>query len=283
MIIDAHTHIVPPQIKQNREHYISDPLFRQLYASAKAKLATSEDLITSMDEDGVDVSVALNIGWSNSELCSTTNDYIMEAARRYPKQLLGFGTVYLGDIKSAVKEVERCAAGGLRGIGEMRFGQELFSEENTNRLTEFIKALIENKMTLLLHCSEPVGHQYPGKGDTTPGLIFQLVERFPGLSLICAHWGGGLPFYTLMPEVKKALSGVLYDTAASPFLYSSKIYRQVIGIAGVDSILFGTDYPLLGQSRIIKEIQDLSLPVKVEEQILSSNAQRYFGLSAPNR
>jgi predicted TIM-barrel fold metal-dependent hydrolase len=283
MIIDAHTHIVPPEIKRNRENYLADPLFGQLYASSKAKLATSEDLIASMDEDGIDMSVVLNIGWSNSELCRITNDYIMEAAGRYPRQLLGFGTVYLGDYKSAVKEVERCASGGLRGIGEMRFGPELLSEESTNRLAEFIKALTENKMTLLLHCSEPVGHQYQGKGDTTPGLIFQLIRRFPGLSLICAHWGGGLPFYTLMPEVKKALSGVLYDTAASPFLYSSKIYQQVIELAGAESILFGTDYPLLSQTRILKEIQGLSLPKKVEEQILSGNAQRYFGINTPNK
>jgi predicted TIM-barrel fold metal-dependent hydrolase len=283
MIIDAHTHIVPPEIKRNRENYLADPLFGQLYASSKAKLATSEDLIASMDEDGIDMSVVLNIGWSNSELCRITNDYIMEAAGRYPRQLLGFGTVYLGDYKSAVKEVERCASGGLRGIGEMRFGPELLSEESTNRLAEFIKALTENKMTLLLHCSEPVGHQYQGKGDTTPGLIFQLIRRFPGLSLICAHWGGGLPFYTLMPEVKKALSGVLYDTAASPFLYSSKIYQQVIELAGAESILFGTDYPLLSQTRILKEIQGLSLPKKEEEQIISGNAQRYFGINTPNK
>jgi predicted TIM-barrel fold metal-dependent hydrolase len=283
MIIDAHTHIVPPEIKRNRENYLADPLFGQLYAFSKAKLATSEDLIASMDEDGIDMSVVLNIGWSNSELCRITNDYIMEAAGRYPRQLLGFGTVYLGDYKSAVKEVERCASGGLRGIGEMRFGPELLSEESTNRLAEFIKALTENKMTLLLHCSEPVGHQYQGKGDTTPGLIFQLIRRFPGLSLICAHWGGGLPFYTLMPEVKKALSGVLYDTAASPFLYSSKIYQQVIELAGAESILFGTDYPLLSQTRILKEIQGLSLPKKEEEQILSGNAQRYFGINTPNK
>jgi uncharacterized protein len=283
MIIDAHTHIVPPEIKRNRENYLADPLFGQLYASSKAKLATSEDLIASMDEDGIDMSVVLNIGWSNSELCRVTNDYIMEAAGRYPRQLLGFGTVYLGDYKSAVKEVERCASGGLRGIGEMRFGPELLSEESTNRLAEFIKALTENKMTLLLHCSEPVGHQYQGKGDTTPGLIFQLIRRFPGLSLICAHWGGGLPFYTLMPEVKKALSGVLYDTAASPFLYSSKIYQQVIELTGAESILFGTDYPLLSQTRILKEIQGLSLPKKVEEQILSGNAQRYFGINTPDK
>ena len=201
MIIDVHTHIVPPQIKRNRDNYFTDPLFGLLYSSAKAKLATAEDLIASMDEDGVDISVALNIGWSSNELCMVTNDYIIEATERYPKRLLGFGTVYLGDLKSAVKEVERCASGGLRGIGEMRFGQELFAEENKHRLAEFVEALIENKMTLLLHCSEPIGHQYPGKGDTTPGLIFQLIQRFPGLSsylcplgwrasFLCTYAGG---------------------------------------------------------------------------------------------
>jgi uncharacterized protein len=283
MIIDAHTHIFPPAIKQNRENYLSDPLFGILYTSDKAKLATADDLVTDMDKDGVDMSVALNIGWSNTELCTATNYYIMEAINRYPKRLIGFGTVYLEKLESAVKEVERCASGGLRGIGEMRFEPGFFTGENINQMTEFIEAIIENRMILLLHCSEPVGHQYQGKGETLPGLVYKLIERFPGLSLVCAHWGGGLPFYGLMPEVKKTLSGVMFDTAASSFLYSGKIYRQVIDIIGVESILFGTDYPLISQSRAIKEVCDLNLPVGIQSQILSINAQRYFSINVSEK
>jgi hypothetical protein len=210
-------------------------------------------------------------------MCRKTNDYIIETVARNPQRIAGFGTVALNDVKGAVKEVERCAAGGLKGIGEMRLERELFDPADPC-LDEFVQALISHRMPLLLHCSEPLGHQYPGKGDTTPDLILRLIERFPGLSLICAHWGGGLPFYALMPEVKKALANVKFDTAASPFLYSPQIYRQVIDIVGADAIVFGTDYPLIGQARSLREVKNQNLPVEIAEKVLFGNARELLGI-----
>ena len=84
MIIDFHSHIVPPSIKERRESLISqDPCFRDLYSDPKAKMATAEDLIESMDRDGIDLSVVTNIGWTRPDLCRETNDYIMESVAKY--------------------------------------------------------------------------------------------------------------------------------------------------------------------------------------------------------
>ena len=142
----------------------------------------------------------------------------------------------------------------------------------------FIEAIIRHKLILLTHASEPVGHEYPGKGAITPDMLYPLIIKFPDLTLVCAHWGGGLPFYALMPEVKKAMSNLCFDTAASPFLYSPQIYNQVIQLIGADKILFGSDYPLLAPSRLLKEIKSLGLPVETEHQLLSGNAQRLLGI-----
>jgi predicted TIM-barrel fold metal-dependent hydrolase len=273
-MIDFHTHIVPPRVKENREEYFADPLFKLFYDSPKAKLATAEDLIARMDKDGVDISIALNIGWSNRGFCAVTNDYLMESVARYPTRLVGFGAVVLDAAQTALQEVERCARGGLLGIGEMRLERRIFDPECDQILTPFVKMLTTNHLALLVHSSEPVGHQYAGKWDTTPDVLYALITRFPELLLICAHWGGGLPFYGLMPEVKRALSTVFFDTAASPYLYDPQIYREVIQIVGSDSVLFGTDYPLLTAARLLKEIRSLALPAGVEENILSGNASR---------
>lgn len=274
MIIDFHTHIFSPHIKQDRTVYLSDPLFKELYTAPRAKIATADDLINSMDKSGIDISVALNISWNSSERCMETNSYIMEAAARYPERLTGFGTVYPDEPEKAAREIERCAKGGLKGIGEMRLKKELFSPENRSFLDGIAKALTDNKMMLLIHCSEPVGHQYPGKGDTTPELLYRLINQYPELKIIGAHWGGGLPFYALMPEVKRNLTRVWFDTAASPFLYSPDIYSRVTVITGKDKVLFGTDYPLIEQSRGLHEIRSQQLPGDQEEQILSINAKR---------
>jgi hypothetical protein len=273
MVIDFHTHIFPPRIKQDRAIYLSDPLFKQLYTSAKAKLATVDDLIESMDKTGIDRSAALNISWRGSERCRETNNYIMEAAARYPERIIGFGTVDPSEPEEAAGEIERCAKSGLKGIGEMRLERSLFSPENRSILDRFVQTLTENRMILLIHCSEPVGHQYQGKGDTTPELIYRLISDYPELSLVCAHWGGGLPFYALMPEVKNSLTKVVFDTAASPFLYTPDIYGRVADFIGKEKIVFGTDYPLVEQSRGLKEVRAQCLPTDQEECLLFRNAQ----------
>ena len=274
MVIDFHTHVFSPQVKENRDKYVkADPCFALLYSDPKAKIATADELITSMDEAGVDGCVILNIGWMKHELCVESNDYILEALTRYPKRLTGFGAVQPKSPEAA-REIERCAKSGIRGIGELRPDIELFNPESGEIMQPIIEVMRKYKLILLTHSSEPVGHNYPGKGTTTPDVLYSLITSFPDLTIVCAHWGGGLPFYALMPEVGKVLLNVFFDTAASPFLYRPEVYQQAIQLLGVDKILFGSDYPLLSQSQIIGEINSLGLKEEVKTKILGGNARR---------
>jgi len=124
-----------------------------------------------------------------------------------------------------------------------------------------------------------VGHIYPGKGAVTPEMLYPFIADYPDLTIVCAHWGGGLPFYTLMPEVRKAMEKVYFDTAASPLLYSPQIYEQVARLVGSEKIVFGSDYPLLEQERLISEVSPLYLAEEAKSQILSGNAQRLLGIT----
>jgi len=278
MIIDFHTHIFPPSIKKERQKYIdADPLFATLYSSPGAKLVAAEELIASMDEEGIDISVVLNIGWGRHQLCAKTNDYIMESIARYPRRLVGFGTVQPHSPKEALNEIERCARGGLKGIGEIRPDTQNFDPAN-EAVVPIIEAIIGHNLILLTHASEPVGHHYAGKGTVTPDRLYPLITGYPDLRLVCAHWGGGLPFYALMPEVKEAMKNVLFDTAASPFLYNKEVYRQVIQLVGAEKILFGSDYPVMKPGRLLKEVSSLNLPGETEGLILSGNARRLLGM-----
>jgi len=278
MIIDFHTHVFPPQIKKKRNQYIdSDPCFAVLYSPKEAKLATVDELIDSMDKEGIDISVIVNIGWTTHELCVETNDYILESIARYPKRLIGFGSIQPNSFDAAVAEIERCAKGGIRGIGEIRPDMQLF-ELNDEIMLPIIETLRKHQLILLTHASEPVGHHYPGKGAITPEMLYPFITAFPDLTIVCAHWGGGLPFYALMPEVKKAMKNVFFDTAASPYLYSPEIYQQVIQLVGADKILFGSDYPLLAQGRLLKEINSLDLAQETKSLILGGNARNLLGI-----
>ncbi len=279
MIIDFHTHVFSPEIKKNRSKYIdNDPCFAILYSTSDAKLATADELIASMDKEGIDISVIVNIGWTTHELCVETNDYILESVARYPKRLVGFCAVQPNSYDAAIAEIERCAQAGIRGVGEMRPDIQLFDLGDEVVMEPLIEVINKHKLILLTHASEPVGHNYPGKGAVTPDVLYPFIASFPDVPIVCAHWGGGLPFYALMPEVARVMSNVFFDTAASPFLYNPQVYNQVVQLVGSDKILFGSDYPLLAQSRLLKEIKSLDLSEETKGLILSGNAQRLLGI-----
>jgi predicted TIM-barrel fold metal-dependent hydrolase len=280
MIIDFHVHVFPPQIKKNRNKYIeSDPCFAILYSKKDSKLTTTDELIASMDKAKVDISVILNIGWTTHELCVETNDYILESIARYPERLIGFCSVQPQSYGAALDEIERCAKEGIRGVGEIRPDMQLFDPRDEEVMTPFINAVRKHKLMLLCHASEPVGHIYPGKGAVTPEILYPFIASYPELTIILAHWGGGLPFYTLMPEVRKSMQNVFFDTAASPLLYHPQIYEQVVQLVGAERILFGSDYPLLEQGLALKEITSLDLSEETKHLILADNAQKLLGIT----
>jgi len=279
MIIDFHTHVLPPRIKNNRSDYVErDTAFGQIYSGEKVKIATAEDLINGMDRDGVDISVIVNYGWSTPALCVETNDYILESVARYPRRLIGFGAVSSYTDDAALKEIERCVRGGIRGVGELRPDTQSLDYSHKGIIKPFYDLLRKHKLILLTHASEPVGHLYPGKGGATPDLLYAFISSFPDVPIVCAHWGGGLPFYALMPEVRAALENVYFDTAISPFLYRPEIYQQVSQLIGADRILFGSDFPVIAQSRVINEIKAADLKEDARNEILSGNASRLLGL-----
>ena len=275
MIIDFHTHILPPQIKENRDDFVKgDACFAEFYSSPKAKIVTSEELIASMDQAEIDTSVILNTGWMSQELCAQINDYILEAAARYPDRLVAFCAIQPKAGEAAIVELECCARGGARGIGELRPDIQGFDLGDKGLMEPFAEVARRYHLLFLIHASEPVGHLYPGKGTITPDTLYRFISNFPELYVICAHWGGGLPFYALMPEVASALANTFFDTAATPFLYQPEIFEHIADIAGADKILFGSDYPLLAPSRIIDQIESVGLSPEVKAMILGGNAKR---------
>ena len=284
MIIDFHTHIFPPWLRERRDEYVkSDPCFSLLYSQPKARMATAEELLASMDEAGVDLSVVLNAGWVSHELCVKTNDYILDSVSRYPTRLVGFCAIQPRAGDAAIAEIERCAKAGAKGIGELRSDVQGFDLTDKKTMKPLVDAVLKHDLIFLTHSSEPVGHEYSGKGSITPDILCSFIAAFPNLKLVCAHWGGGLPFYALMPEVAKALANVFFDTAATVFLYKPEIFEQVSRIIGSDKILFGTDYPLMHQNRVIAQVQSSRLPAEDKAKILWANAQKLLRRDARSK
>jgi predicted TIM-barrel fold metal-dependent hydrolase len=280
MIIDVHTHIFSPEMAALREKYCeTEARFAECYVSPKARMVAAEELIAAMDNAGVARAVVMGYAFADEALCRVSNDYIIEAVRRYPERLIGLGAVQPLDGDRAIYEAERCFQAGLAGLGELTPDGQQFDVTSRETLAPLAEMLIQYDKPLLIHASEPVGHAYGGKGQTTPEKILKLAENFPELKIIAGHWGGGLLFYELMPEVRASLANLYYDTAATTYLYRFDVFRAALAACPLEKILFASDYPVLGPSRLLQRIRHEANLTETElAAILGGNAARLFGI-----
>ena len=279
MLVDFHAHVLPPTFQERRGDYLRrDGTFAALFSNPKARVATAEELLAAMDRAGIDVAVIMGYGWTDEEVAREANDYLLECADRNPRRLVAFCSVNPLWGESALREIERCSAAGAQGIGELHPDTQGLDITDGQTMAPIMNVALERDLVVLTHSSEPVGHAYPGKGQTTPQKLYAFVQSFPRNRIVCAHWGGGLPFYALMPEVGESLSNVYFDTAATPFLYESQVYSLAAQAAGCNRILFGTDFPLIGYARALGQVRESGLEAEAQAKVLGANAAVLLGL-----
>ena len=279
MVIDTHCHILPPSFRDRRAEIATrDSTFSALLADPGANIASVDDLLASMDRDGVDRSVVMGMGWTDPNIAIETNDYIIQAVSDNPERLTGFCSVNPVWGEKAFIEAKRCLTAGLSGIGELHADTQGFDITDVAMMAPIMELARSDGWPVLIHASEPVGHRYPGKGSTTPDKLYRFIQNFPGNPIICAHWGGGLPFYSLMPEVKESLKNVYFDSAASPFLYRPEVFSTVAELAGDGKVFFASDYPLMDIWRPLEQARSAGLAPDVEAKLLSENAAKLFRL-----
>lgn len=291
MILDAHTHIFSEVTIRKRADYAErDPFFGALYGGAAARMVGVDDLIAAMDTAGVDQAVLAGWPWQRHEICVEQNTWAMEAVRRHPDRLIALAAIQPAAGIVAVRELERCLAGGMKGLGELNADGQRFRLDDPD-FVSLARRAAELDVVMMLHTNEPVGHGYPGKGQLPLAGVYALVKSLPGLKLILAHWGGGFPFYELMREVRKAAANVYYDSAASPLLYSPQVFRTVVDLVGSDKVLFGSDFPLILYPKrqtapdyrpFIAEIRESGLAAPDLDKIMGGNARRLFNSTSPS-
>lgn len=282
-MIDAHVHIFPPEVAADRERYRArDPYFAQLYADPRARLATAEDLIAELDRVGFSGAVALAWGWRDADLRREQNAYMVDVARRYPDRIICLAAAHPDDSPEDLARVGDALGADLRGIGElMPHGQAYHLDDGIAsgraRMAPLIELAAARGAPILTHISEPIGHAYPGKGDVSPAAFLALAATFPETHFVAGHWGGGLPFYSLMPEVRRVLANTWFDSSASPYLYNRRVYRIGADLVGADRVLFGSDYALLPIDRAARQVERANLDAAERAAILAGNALAVYG------
>ena len=295
MKIDAHIHFTPPSMAENLAAFSEqEPYWGLLLTPDPVNhtvqgWATPERMIDDMDKAGIDKVVLLGVYRRTPQSCTDTNNDTLDIIRRWPDRVIGFAVVQPTPVESALDELQRCLDGGMVGMGELNpYGQGLDFDDP--RFLRVVEACIKHDIPLNLHVNEEVGHFYLGKTVTPLGNYYQLALRYPELKLILAHWGGGIFFYEIMPEVKRVMKNVWYDLAATPLVFpTDAVFRAALATVSHKKLLFGSDYPLLVYPRtqtepdfrpFLAELDSLNLDEDVYADVMGLNAARLLGLVA---
>ncbi len=293
MRIDVHAHYTPPSMVEDLEGFAErEPYWGLLITPEAANhaeqgWATPERMLADMDRAGIDNVVLLGESQQNHSNCVARNDQGIEIARRFPGRVIPFAVIQPRAGQKALDELKRCYDAGMRGVGELGAYSQGFELDDPD-FSRVVEACIDLDLPLNLHVSEEIGHYYLGKSTTPLRQFHRLAQRYPELRLILAHWGGGLFFYEIMPEVKRDLENVWYDMAASPLLFpTEEILKVALQCVDHRKILFGSDYPLLicpdkqsnpGYAPFLQEIDALGLDEDVYLDIMGANAARLLGM-----
>lgn len=263
MIIDTHTHIFPDTLAKHAMNVLQ-----------KAKVVsecfpTKDELLKTMERNGVDKSVVLHIATKEKQ----HEDVLKFACDVNCGKFISFGSV-MPDSASALEYLWKISDAGLRGIKFhpplQRFKPE---EKQFFPLYDLARTL---GLIVVFHAGwDPT---YPETLDCPPNSIIEIERNFPGLKIVAAHMGG----LKMAQEVLNTLAGhnVYLDTAwcAEPWM-DIRTMESIIARHGADKILFGSDYPWHDPKREIELIDNLSLPFSAKELILGENAKRLLQIS----
>ena len=258
-IIDVHTHIYPDRIAQKASEAIGEFYDRHMYADGRA-----ETLLRINEEYGIGISVVHSVATTPQQV-ESINSFIADTVRSNPGRLAGFATMH-PDFDRVEEEVERIRALGLTGI---KIHPDFQKFDVDGKKAFRIYEVIESRLPMLIHTGD---RRY---AYSKPRRILNIRNSFPGLTMICAHFGG----YSEWEEASRMLAGreIMVDTSSSLSFITKEQARRYIDSYGVDNVLFGSDYPMWNPGDELGAVKGLGLTAGDLDKVLHKNAERVLG------
>ncbi|MBR5231466.1 MAG: amidohydrolase family protein [Clostridia bacterium] len=260
MIIDVHAHIFPLKLAERAAENIG-----AFYDIKMAHPGSVPALIDAMDRGGVDKALVHSVAMSKSQV-TVINDFIHGEVTASGGRLFGFATLH-PDMENACDEVTRALNMGLKGVKIHSDMQRVsLLDQRMNALYE----ACEGRCPMLLHMGDR-RYEYDN-----PGMIPQILKRFPRLQLICAHMGG----YSEWDNAREYLKNenVLFDCSSTSFALGAEGLKDIIRYFGVDRVMFGSDFPMWDPGKEAALVRSLNLGTEATEKIFYKNAQTHLGI-----
>ena len=259
-IIDIHTHIYPDAIAQKATDSV-----KEFYGIGGDNMdGTVSMLLDRHKAAGIHKSVILPVA-IRSDRVQGINDYIREQ-ESLCDHFIGFGTVHAA-MEDIGEETERIYKLGLKGI-KMHPDSQRFAIDDI-RLFPMYEAA-RGKLPVMLHMGD---HRYD---YSHPVKLRKILDLFPGLQVIAAHFGGYSMYDTACALLKD--TDCIFDVSSSLMFMEEGKAEQYVNIFGAERLAFGSDYPLWDPATELERFLRLKLTAAQQEQILSKTARRVLHL-----
>ena len=260
-IIDFHCHIYPEAVAQKAAQSICE--FYELEGGHMD--GTVQNLLRRADQAGIGRCVVLPVGMRPDKV-RHVNDFIVGEVAQEPR-FLGFGTLH-ADMENIADEVDYILSRGLRGI-KMHPDFQTFGIDDP-RLFPAYEAM-EGKIPVMFHMGDQ-RYDY-----SHPARLKRVLEQFPRLQAVAAHFGG-YSMYETAYEILKGEDNCVFDVSSSLMFMEEGQAERYISIYGAERMAFGSDYPMWDPVTELERFFRLKLTSSQQEQILAKTAERVLHL-----
>ena len=257
--IDIHTHIYPDMVAEKAAQSIRD-----FYKIGDTMNGTVQMLLDRGGQVGIEKFVALPVA-IRADRVQSINNFIHQQTLEHDC-FVGFGTVH-ADMQDIPGEVERIIGMGLRGI-KIHPDCQKFDIDDPKLFPLYDS--IQGRIPIILHMGDQrYSHSHPAR-------LRHIMDEFPKLEVIAAHFGGYTVYETARQELQD--TNCIMDVSSSLMFMEPGVAEKYINLYGAERLAFGTDYPLWDPAKEVQRFLDLKITPEQKEQIAWKTAKEFLHL-----
>ena len=258
--IDFHSHVYPDAIAPKAADSI-----REFYHLGDGHMdGKVETLLEYGTQAGIDKFVILPVALRPSRT-RHINDFILQELEKEPR-FYGYGTIHAG-MENLCGEVEYIMEKGLRGL-KMHPDSQVFAIDDPRLFPVY--DMIGDRLPILFHMG---GHRFD---YSPPARLRKVLDLFPKLQVIAAHFGG----YSMYDVAAEELKGkdCFFDVSSSLMFMEEGVAERYINHYGAERFVYGSDFPMWDPVREMERFMKLKLTDAQKEQIAHITAEGLLGL-----
>ena len=258
--IDFHSHVYPDAIAPKAAESI-----REFYhLGDHAMDGRVQTLLEYGDQAGIDEFVILPVSM-RPDRTRHINDFILGEVAKQPR-FYGYGTVHAA-MEGLTDEVQYIMDHGLRGL-KMHPDSQVFAIDDPRLFAVY--EMIQGKLPVLFHMGDQ-RYDY-----SHPARLRRVLDLFPHLQVIAAHFGG----YTMYEEAAQELKGkeCFFDCSSSLMFMEEGVAEKYINHYGAERFVYGSDFPMWNPVKEMERFLRLKLTDSQFEQIAHITAERILGI-----